>query len=68
MVSRLLLQHYNEMAKGFWRGYGFICLDTANKDLLAWLAKKDQRVHGTTHELVCERFNRESILKIHYLV
>jgi len=45
--------------EGFWRGYGFICLDTANTDLLAWLAQKDERVHGTTHEVVKERFYRE---------
>jgi hypothetical protein len=50
---------YDFIREGFWRGYSFICLDTANIDLLAWLAKKDQRVHGTTHEVVCERFDRE---------
>jgi hypothetical protein len=50
---------YDFIREGFWRGYGFICLDTANADLLAWLAKKDDRVHGTTHEVVKERFNRE---------
>jgi transposase len=50
---------YSFIREGFWRGYGFICLETANLDLLAWLSKKDQRVHGTTHEVVDVRFDRE---------
>jgi hypothetical protein len=50
---------YDFIREGFWRGYGFICLDTANADLVAWLAKKDDRVHGTTYEVVKERFDRE---------
>jgi len=50
---------YDFIREGFWRGYGFICLDSANKDLLGWLARKDDRVHGTTHEVVNERFDRE---------
>ena len=43
----------------FWRAYGFICLETANKDLLRWLQQKDERVHGTTHEVVSLRFELE---------
>lgn len=50
---------YSFIREGFWRGYGFVCLKTANSDLLAWLMKKDQRVHGTTHEVVSVRFTRE---------
>jgi len=50
---------YNFIREGFWRGYGFSCLETAQKDLLQWLKKKDERVHGTTHEIVCKRFERE---------
>ena len=50
---------YSFIREGFWRGYGFICLDTANRDLLMWLSKKDRRVHGTTHEVVGERYCRE---------
>jgi transposase len=50
---------YSFIREGFWRGYGFICLETANLDLLTWLSKKDERVHGTTHEVVTERFYRE---------
>ncbi len=51
---------YSFIREGFWRGYGFICLETANRDLLRWLSKKDERVHGTTHEVVKERFYREN--------
>ena len=50
---------YSFIREGFWRGYGFICLETANLDLHGWLRKKDERVHGTTHEVVSQRFNRE---------
>jgi transposase len=45
--------------EGFWRGYGFTSLERANDDLSAWLTAKDERVHGTTHEKVSERFERE---------
>ena len=51
---------YSFIREGFWRGYGFICLEIANRDLLAWLSKKDERVHGTTHEKVTNRFYRET--------
>ena len=50
---------YSFIREGFWRGYGFICLETANRDLHKWLQKKEKRVHGTTHEVVCLRFARE---------
>lgn len=50
---------YHFIREGFWRGYGFICRETANRDLLQWLQMKDQRVHGTTHEVVSERFEWE---------
>jgi len=50
---------YHFIREGFWRGYGFICRETANRDLLQWLQLKDQRIHGTTHEVVSERFDRE---------
>lgn len=50
---------YHFIREGFWRGYGFVCLESANKDLRAWLARKDQRVHGTTHEVVEDRFIKE---------
>lgn len=45
--------------ESFWRGYEFTHLQTANADLASWLAQKAQRVHGTTHERVDARFERE---------
>ena len=45
--------------ESFWRGYAFTDLLTANHDLAHWLAEKAERVHGTTHERVDERFARE---------
>lgn len=50
---------FSFIREGFWRGYGFINLETANRDLQIWLNKKDERVHGTTHEVVSTRFFRE---------
>ncbi len=50
---------YTFIREGFWRGYGYFCLDTANRDLGSWLKMKDQRVHGTTHEVIATRFERE---------
>ncbi|MFA6998706.1 MAG: DDE-type integrase/transposase/recombinase [Victivallaceae bacterium] len=47
--------------RGFWRGYKFICRETANRDLLQWFQLKEKRVHGTTHEAVMERFERERL-------
>jgi transposase len=45
--------------EGFWRGYGFICLENTNHDLWNWIVEKDQRIHGTTHEKVSDRFEKE---------
>ncbi len=50
---------YTFIREGFWRGYGYVCIDSANIDLGKWLRKKDQRVHGTVHEVVEKRFERE---------
>jgi len=50
---------FSFIREGFWRGYGFVCRQTANRDLLEWLRKKDERLHGTTHEVVSVRFERE---------
>lgn len=50
---------YNFIREGFWRGYGFVGLETADKDLKGWLVMKEERVHGTTHEVVRVRFERE---------
>lgn len=50
---------YRFIREGFWRGYGFIYLDGANQDLWKWIAEKDKRIHGTTHEMVSDRFEKE---------
>jgi transposase len=50
---------YRFIREGFWRGYGFVCLETANRDLQQWLEQKARRIHGTTHEVVLLRFARE---------
>ena len=50
---------YSFIREGFWRGYGYVCLESANRDLGGWLRAKDERVHGTTHEVVSRRFERE---------
>lgn len=50
---------YSFIREGFWRGYSFVSLESANRDLQNWLRRKDARVHGTTHEMVSKRFLRE---------
>jgi len=45
--------------ESFWRGYEWTNLDRTNEDLWAWMALKDQRVHGTTNERIDVRFDRE---------
>ena len=45
--------------ESWWRGYDFVALATANRDLAAWLVEKEKRVHGTTRERVNVRFERE---------
>ncbi len=42
-----------------WRGYQFTNLKTANRDLLAFCEEKSHRIHGTTKEKVCDRFEAE---------
>ena len=50
---------YHYIRENFWRGYAFSSLETAQKDLLEWLKQKEERIHGTTHEIVRVRFERE---------
>jgi hypothetical protein len=50
---------YTFIREGFWRGYGYVNTARANKDLWSWILKKDERIHGTTHEKVSVRFERE---------
>jgi hypothetical protein len=45
--------------EGFWRGYALQALAKANEDLLEWLVAKEGVIHGTTHERIDERFERE---------
>ena len=44
----------------FWRGYAYSTVEQSNQDLLSWNGSVAKvRVHGTTKERVCERFERE---------
>jgi len=45
--------------EGFWRGYAFVQVEAANRDLRAFLEEKAHRIHGTTGERVCDRFQAE---------
>lgn len=49
--------HY--VRENFWRGYSFRDIETANRDIREWSACRASRVHGTTHERVDVRFQRE---------
>lgn len=50
---------YTFIREGFWRGYGYVNTVRANKDIWSWIIKKDERIHGTTHEKISTRFERE---------
>ncbi len=50
---------YTFIREGFWRGYGYVNMVRSNKDLWAWIIKKDERIHGTTREKISTRFQRE---------
>lgn len=50
---------FDFVRESFWRGYAFSNIEAAQRDLAAWAAEKSKRVHGTTHERVDERFERE---------
>lgn len=44
----------------FWRGYPFVDLPQANRDVQGWLKTQAfNRVHGTTKQVVSERFELE---------
>ena len=45
--------------EGFWRGYRYTGLEQANRDLQAWLEEANRREHGTLHERVDVRWERE---------
>ena len=50
---------FDFIREDFWRGYPFATLAQANQDLHVWLAQAAERVHGTTRQVVRERFARE---------
>jgi transposase len=50
---------FHFVRENFWRGYGFTSLERAGVDLSRWLSEKEERIHGTTHEVVRMRFERE---------
>lgn len=37
---------YSFIREGFWRGYGFVCLESANRDLDKWLEKRKNGFAG----------------------
>lgn len=44
----------------FWRGHSFVNVRKANHDVLQWLnTVASARIHGTTHQRVSERFEKE---------
>jgi transposase len=49
----------NYVRENFWRGYAFSSLERSNIDLIAWSRQASVRVHGTTQERVCDRFEKE---------
>jgi len=49
----------DHLREGFWRGYVFTDIDSANQDLQAWLEEKSERIHGTTKERIVDCFERE---------
>lgn len=49
--------HY--VRENFWRGYSFRDIVTANRDIREWASCRSSRVHGTTHERIDVRFQRE---------
>jgi transposase len=50
---------FHFVRENFWRGYSFTSLERAGVDLSHWLKAKEERMHGTTHEVVRVRFERE---------
>ncbi len=50
---------FSFIREGFWRGYKYTHIERAQSDLDEWLQMKDERIHGTTHERVSVRFEKE---------
>ena len=50
----------NYIRERFWRGYAFISTQKTNEDVIAWLNETaNRRIHGTHHEEVHLRWERE---------
>ena len=49
----------DHVREGFWRGYAFTGIETANRDLWAWQSEQSERIHGTTRERIVDRFEHE---------
>lgn len=43
----------------FWRGYTYTSLARTNDDIVIWLETANRRIHGTHHQPVCERWEKE---------
>jgi len=44
----------------FWNGYQYHNLEQSNKDIIKWITEvANKRVHGTTHETIDSRFEKE---------
>jgi len=53
----------NYLRERFWRGYPYVSLEKAHKDVLEWLSETaNRRVHGTYWQPVAERWEKEKPL------
>jgi transposase len=43
----------------FWRGYAYTSLENTNDDIILWLEVANRRIHGTHHEPVNVRWEKE---------
>lgn len=53
---------FDYVRENFWRGYNFREIETANRDILEWSSRVGNRIHGSTHERIETRFDREQEL------
>ena len=50
----------NYIRESFWRGYSFVSLAQANRDVMRWKRETaDQRIHGTFREQIEKRWEEE---------
>ena len=50
---------FKYVRENFWRGYNYRGIETANRDIVEWSSRIENRIHGTTHERIEDRFERE---------